>query len=83
LQYAERVWEITAGDEQARIDAAIARTREFFKSLQVGTRLCDYNLTEAIIPTIVERLKAHNMTKLGEKRDVTPELAEAILRQCL
>jgi alcohol dehydrogenase YqhD (iron-dependent ADH family) len=49
----------------------------------VGTRLCDYNLTEAIIPTIVERLKAHNMTKLGEKRDITPELAEAILRQCL
>ncbi|MDD4241583.1 MAG: iron-containing alcohol dehydrogenase [Smithellaceae bacterium] len=83
LQYAERVWGITAGDEQARIDAAIARTREFFKSLQVGTRLCDYNLTEAIIPTIVERLKAHNMTKLGEKRDITPELAEAILRQCL
>lgn len=83
LQYAERIWGITSGDEQTRINAAIEKTREFFASLQAPTRLCDYRLNEDIIPTIVEQLKAHNMTKLGETKDVTPEVAEAILKACL
>lgn len=83
LQYAERVWGITGGDEQARIDAAIEKTRAFFESMKVPTRLCDYNLNEAIIPPLVEQLKAHNMIKLGEKRDITPDVAEAILKACL
>ncbi|PKN19914.1 MAG: NADH-dependent alcohol dehydrogenase [Deltaproteobacteria bacterium HGW-Deltaproteobacteria-6] len=83
LQYAERVWGITSGDDNARIDAAIEKTREFFESIQVPTRLCSYNLGADIIPTIIEQLKAHGMVKLGEKRDVTPELVEALLKECL
>ena len=83
LQYAERVWGITTGDDNTRIDAAIEKTRGFFESLQVPTRLCSYNLGADIIPTIVEQLKAHGMVKLGEKRDVTPELVEAMLKECL
>jgi len=83
LQYAERVWGITTGDDEARIDTAIKRTREFFESMQVATRLCAYNIGADIIPAVVEQLKAHGMISLGEKRDVTPELAEAILKECL
>jgi NADP-dependent alcohol dehydrogenase len=37
LQYAERVWGLREGDDEARIDQAIVRTRLFFESLQVPT----------------------------------------------
>lgn len=83
LQYAERIWGVTNGDEQARIDAAIEKTREFFESLKLATRLCDYSITEEIIPTVIEQLKAHHMTHLGETREVTTEVAETILKACL
>lgn len=83
LQYAERVWGITTGDDNARIDAAIEKTREFFESMQIATRLCDYDVNADIIPFIVGQLKAHGMVKLGEKKDVTPELVEAIMKECL
>ncbi len=39
LQYAERVWNITEGSDDQRIDAAIAATRQFFEQMGVPTRL--------------------------------------------
>jgi NADP-dependent alcohol dehydrogenase len=83
LQYGERVWGITAEDEGAQIDAAIEKTRAFFESMHVPTRLKAYGLTAACIPPVVEQLKAHGMVKLGERSDVTPELVQKILEQCL
>ena len=44
LQYAARVWDIAAPDDDARIAGAIARTEEFFRSLGTGTRLRDYDI---------------------------------------
>ena len=83
LQYAERVWGIKTGDDNARIDMAIEKTRDFFESMGVATRLCNYGISADIIQSVVEQLKAHGMIKLGEKRDVTPELVEAIMQDCL
>jgi len=83
LQYAQRVWGINTGDDDERIDAAIRKTREFFESMQVPTRLCDYNIAADVIPDVIEQLKAHKMILLGEKMDVTPELVESILKKCL
>jgi len=83
LQYAERIWGIKTGDDQARIDTAIEKTRDFFESMGVATRLCNYGISADIIPSVVEQLKAHGMIKLGEKRDVTPELVETIMKECL
>jgi NADP-dependent alcohol dehydrogenase len=83
LQYAERVWGIKSGDDDVRIDAAIEKTREFFESMLVPTRLSAYGISADIIPSIVEQLKAHGMVKLGEKMDVTPELVEIIIKECL
>ncbi len=37
LQYAERVWNITEGSDDQRIDAAIAATRQFFEQMGVPT----------------------------------------------
>jgi NADP-dependent alcohol dehydrogenase len=83
LQYAGRVWGINKGNEGARIDAAIDKTREFFESMQVKTRLCDYGITAETIPAVVEQLKAHGMVKLGEHQSVTPEVVQKILGLCL
>ena len=83
LQYAGRVWGINKGSETARIDAAIAKTRDFFEKMHVPTRLSDYGITDKCIPLIVEQLQAHGLVKLGEHQSVTPEVVEKILQLCL
>ena len=49
------------------------KTREFFESLGVSTRLKDYGLGEEAVDKIVKQLEDHGMTRLGEKGDVTPD----------
>lgn len=83
LQYAERVWGIIGDDEDARIDAAIEKTRAFFESLQVRTSLSAYGISGECIPRVAEQLKQHGMTRLGERADVTPEMVQEILELCL
>jgi NADP-dependent alcohol dehydrogenase len=83
LQYAERVWGIIGDDEDARIDAAIEKTRAFFESLQVRTSLNAYGISGECIPRVAEQLKQHGMTRLGERADVTPEMVQEILELCL
>lgn len=79
LQYAERVWGIKEGNEDERVDLAIKKTREFFESLGIKTRLSDYGITADKIPALVEQLKAHGMTALSETRDITLEVSQKIL----
>lgn len=83
VQYAERVWDLREGSDDDKIEAAIGKTRAFFESLGVKTRLSDYGVSAERIPEIVEQLKAHGMTKLSETGDVTPEVSERILRNAL
>ncbi|MBC7750714.1 MAG: iron-containing alcohol dehydrogenase [Candidatus Saccharibacteria bacterium] len=83
LQYAERVWHIVEGDEEQRIDAAIERTRVFFESLGLPTRLCDYQLGAKDIDEIIHQLEVHKLTKLGERRDVTIAVSRQILEASL
>ena len=83
LQYADRVWGLSTGDEDSRIDQAIEKTRAFFESLQIKTRLSDYGITSESIPVLQEQLKAHGMVRLGERRDITPEKIGEVLNLCL
>lgn len=83
LQYAERVWHITEGDEDMRIDTAIAKTRNFFEQMGVKTRLTDYNLGAENIDTILGQLEAHRMVMLGERRDVTLEVSRQVLERSI
>lgn len=78
LQYGERVWNITEGSEEERIDAAIAATRHFFEQLGAPTRLSDYGLDGSTIPALLEKLEQHGMTKLGEHQDITLEVSRRI-----
>ena len=79
LQYAERIWNLTEGDEDSRIRRVIELTEEFFKTMQVPTRLSDVDLGEADIDGLIEKLTQHGMLKLGEHSDITPEVSRRIL----
>ncbi|QZA78602.1 iron-containing alcohol dehydrogenase [Deefgea tanakiae] len=83
LQYADRVWHITAGTEEERIAAAINKTREFFEAMGIKTRLADYDLGAAVIDTVIAKLEAHGMTALGERQDVTLAMSRQILENSL
>jgi NADP-dependent alcohol dehydrogenase len=80
LQYAQRVWNIRRGDEDARIDKAIERTERFFRSLGVGTRLSDYQIPAEAVTLVAARLAARGMV-LGEHGDLGKKEVQAILAQ--
>ncbi len=80
LQYAGKVWHITQGSEEARIDEAIGRTRAFFEKLGLKTRLRDYNVSPETASVVAQRLKARGFLPLGEREDITAEVVEKILR---
>ncbi len=67
LQYGERVWKITEGSDDERIDATIEKTVSFFESVGVKTKLADYGVGSDIIPKIVERFEARGIKSIGER----------------
>lgn len=83
LQYATRVWQITDGDEDQRIDEAIHRTAQFFESLGVSTRLAAYGLDREAIAPLLAQLEAHGMTAIGEHQDIDLAVSRKILEGAL
>ncbi len=83
LQYAERVWHIKDGSDDAKIDQAIEKTRTFFESLGVKTRLRDYGITAEHMPQLIAQLERHHLTELGEHRDIDLKQSEAIYAECI
>jgi NADP-dependent alcohol dehydrogenase len=79
LQYAERVWNIEVDDPEVKINLAIRKTREFFESLGIKTRLSEYGVTADKIPVIVAQLKEHGLTALSESGKITLEVSRQIL----
>lgn len=80
LQYAARVWNITEGAEDQRIEAAIARTEDFFRSLGVKTRLAEYGIREGI-ERVGRRIEARGQ-KIGEHADLGRKEIDEILALC-
>ncbi len=78
LQYGERVWNITEGSEEARIDAAINATRHFFEQMGTGTRFSAYGLDGSSIPALLAKLEEKGLTKLGEHQDITLDVSRRI-----
>jgi NADP-dependent alcohol dehydrogenase len=81
LQYAVRVWGITSGEPDDRIDAAIEKTRTFFHRLGVPTRLSDYGVAPETVAEIPARLERRG-TVLGERADITPQVVSKIVDLC-
>lgn len=83
IQYGERVWNITQGTDDEKINKTIEKTVEFFESLGVPTTLAPYNIGADVCKTVSQRLTSRGLTKFGEAGDITPEVVEAILKDRL
>ncbi len=79
LQYGQRVWGITEGSEDERMEAAIVATEEFFKSVGKKIKLSDYGIGDDVISTIVTRFKERGWS-VGENGIVTTEINDEILK---
>ncbi|TXK47946.1 iron-containing alcohol dehydrogenase [Pontibacter qinzhouensis] len=83
LQYGARIWNITEGSEEERIEAAIQATVKFFNSLDIATTLHEYDVDRATITAIVERFQKRGVRNLGERADIQVEDVEKILEMSL
>ncbi len=79
LKYAERIWQITDGSEDERIDAAIARTETFFRSLGLGTTFAECDIPADTPQKVFERFTARGGVQLGEHQDIGAQEAKDIL----
>ncbi|QIR13126.1 iron-containing alcohol dehydrogenase [Shewanella aestuarii] len=81
LQFAERVWDITEGDDDSRINQAIDKTEAFFQQVGLKTRLRDYGIDKAQIDDVIAALAAHGMTALSETGDLGLDISREILEK--
>ena len=82
LQYGERVFDITQGSEQERVDKTIGMTEEFYRSLGLTTRLSEEGIGNETVEKIVKRFNERNVS-YGENRNVTGAVAGEILISCM
>ena len=82
VQFGERVWGVTEGSKDERIDRTIAATEEFFRSLGLATRLSELSIGEDVVEEIVGRFRERG-TLLGENSNIDYKLVDQILRQRL
>ncbi|MDX5420316.1 MAG: iron-containing alcohol dehydrogenase [Hymenobacteraceae bacterium] len=83
LQYGARVWNITDGTEEERIEATVQATVAFFESLDIRTKLKDYEVGDDTISTIVRRFEERGVKDLGERSDIQIEDVREILSMSL
>jgi NADP-dependent alcohol dehydrogenase len=79
LQYAERVWNITESNEDKKIELAIEKTENFYRSLPLKTKLSEYGISNDICEKIVNRFRERG-TRLGENSSITADIVKEILK---
>lgn len=71
LQYAERVWNITEGSDEQKIETAIQQTESFFRQVGISTLLSEHQVGQDTIDRIVERFTQRKMRAVGAQQDVS------------
>lgn len=82
LQLGARVFGITSGNEETRIEETIHKTEEFFRSLGLTTRLHEENISETVIDEIEKRFNKRQV-HFGEDGLVDGKTAKKILQRVL
>lgn len=81
LQYGERIFKITEGSEEEKVNNAIEKTEEFYRSLGLTTRLTEVGVGLETIETIAVRFNKRGVA-FGENHNVTGDVAREILIKC-
>lgn len=82
LHYASRIWAIDERlDSEERIELAIDRTEEFFRSLGLETKLSELGIAPEICQKIVDRFASRG-SLLGEHEDIDHEAIAQIFALC-
>ncbi len=81
VQFAERVWNITEGDDMSKIDLLIEKTDSFFREMGMLTLLSEHGIGLETIDKIVERFKSRGDERLPLLEDVTLNEIGDILKQ--
>lgn len=79
VQLGERVFGITAGTKDERINSTIAATKAFFKSLNLATEFEELSIGSDVLDEIVRRFKQRG-TLLGENSNIDYAVVEKILK---
>ena len=79
LQYGERVWDLREGSPESRVTAAIERTRSWFESLGIATKLSAYVTPGNTAGEVSARLEKRGLTAIGERADISPTVVQTIL----
>lgn len=82
LQYGERLFGITDGTVEERIERTIAANESFFRSLGLSTRLSEEGIGEQTIAEI-ERRFTQRGEAVGENGNVDGPMVRRILEACL
>jgi len=80
-QYGKRIFGIQSGTVDEKAQRAIDKTVEFLHSIEVKTKLSEYTPNFEGTSEHVKRVfESRNWTKLGERKDLTPDDAYAIVK---
>lgn len=71
VQYAENVWNVDRSlTKQQKIEFAIEKTQSFFKQMNLGINLKDYNLGQDNINKIIDNIQMNSFLPLGERQNI-------------
>lgn len=79
LQYAERIWGLTGGDQDQIIDEAIQKTIDFFASVGIVPSRAEYGATDEVIAAAAAGI-GNRGVKLGDRANVGEKEILDILR---
>ncbi len=83
VQFAERVWNITAGSAAEKVQEAIGATENFFREMGMLTTLGEHQIGEDTIDAIVERFQSRGMESVGMQADISLDEVREILKERL
>ena len=78
IQFAERVWNITEANEDKKIELAIEKTEQFFRSLPLKIKLSEHGIGADVCEKIVARFRERG-ARLGENGTITADVVKTIL----